>query len=123
MGNFCLAQWFICIRKFWRYQYAAGYLVDRSNKYFPSEIYFLLHLLFIRVKYNLNLHNDKFHAVSYFHLIPRHGFSLSQPAFSHWIFENFHQLRVLNCKNFPKIDFNIFVRRCTINWQLLLLNV
>jgi len=60
---------------------------------------------------------------SLFHMVPRHGFGLGDPAFSHWIFENLPQVRMYYEATKHNPNTRILVGEKLKDWQILSLRL
>lgn len=107
-----------------RFSQLIGNIVLRSEKVFFAEYKLLFFLFLIKIsnllKFNISL--KKKIEFPLFHMVPRHGFSLSQgPTFSHWIFENLPQVKMYyEALNYdPKIK--LYIGKIRKDWQILTL--
>jgi|APSaa5957512493_1039668.scaffolds.fasta_scaffold13148_2 hypothetical protein len=72
---------------------------------------------------NLNFVNALVSYKSLFHMVPRHGFSSGNPAFSHWVFENLPQVRMYYEAIKDNQNVKILVGPKMKDWQALSLKL
>ena len=100
--------------------------IMRSKSFFVFHEYgFLAFVVMLRVSrfFNYNFFKKIKEYDSLFHIVPRHGYSISKPAFSHWIFENLPQVRMYfeAIKHSNKCE--LFIGNVILDWQELTLNL